>query len=62
MRETTAEKIRIICEIVNRHYEAGNQRRCYAAVWRQYVRRSLPMSYVTFSRLLRRGKEMGLLN
>jgi hypothetical protein len=61
MRKTTVERIKIICEIVNKRYERGNQRRCYTAIWRQYVKNVIPMSHVTFLRLLREGKKLGLL-
>lgn len=47
--EAKAKQLRIITE---RHYEAGNQRKCYKAVWRSYVYPLYKIDYRTYLRLL----------
>lgn len=46
--KNTQLRIAHVCEIVREHYEAGNQRKCYKAVWRRYVYPVYPMCYRTF--------------
>lgn len=44
----TLRRIKLVCEIVNRHYEVGVLKRCYKAVWREHVNPVYPMCYRTF--------------
>lgn len=46
--KNTLMRIRKVHDIVNRHYEIGNQSKCYKAVWRNYVNPVYPMCYQTF--------------
>ena len=44
-----AEKIKAITAL---HYEAGNQAKCYKAVWRRWIEPEFGISYITFMRYL----------
>ena len=44
----TLRRIKLVCDIVNQHYESGVLRKCYKAVWRQRVYPKYPMCYRTF--------------
>ena len=44
----TLRRVKLVCEIVNQHYEAGVLRKCYKAVWREHVYPRYPMCYRTF--------------
>ncbi len=46
--ESTKRRAAIVQEIAARHYEPGNQARCYKAVWRRWVNPIQPMCYRTF--------------
>ena len=46
--KSTLERIRKVRAIVDRYYEAGNNSKCYKAVWQRYVCPLYPMSYRTF--------------
>lgn len=35
--KSTLERIRKVRAIVDRYYEAGNNSKCYKAVWQRYV-------------------------
>jgi hypothetical protein len=61
IRESTLRKTMIVCAMVEKYYEPGNQARCYSAVWRNYVNKSNPMCYATFRWHLRMGRKLGLL-
>lgn len=49
--KSTLERIRKVRAIVDRYYEAGNNSKCYKAVWQRYVCPLYPMSYRTFLEL-----------
>lgn len=40
--------IRNVCAIVQRHYEPGNQQKCYKAIWKRHVFPVYPICYRTF--------------
>ena len=44
-----AEKIKAITAL---HYEAGNQSKCYAAVWRRWIEPEFRIGYRTFQRYM----------
>lgn len=44
-----AEKIKALTAL---HYEAGNQSRCYKAVWRRWIEPELGICYCTYMRML----------
>ena len=44
-----AEKIKALTAL---HYEAGNQAKCYKAVWRQWIYPEFRVSYGTYLRLM----------
>ena len=44
----TLRRIKLVCDIVNEHYEAGVLKKCYKAVWREHVYPVYPMCYRTF--------------
>lgn len=46
--KNTLLRIKHVCDIVNQHYEAGNQAKCYKAVFEKYVYPVYPMCYHTF--------------
>lgn len=46
-RPNTLRRIRLVCAIVQRHYEAGNYAKSYFKVWRQYVNPVYPCCYRT---------------
>lgn len=46
--KSTLERVKKVRAIVDRYYEAGNNNRCYKAVWQRYVCPLYPMSYRTF--------------
>lgn len=48
MHINTRRRIKLVCDIVNQHYEVGNQSKCYKAVYRRYVNPVYPMCYHTF--------------
>lgn len=48
MHINTRRRIKLVCDIVNQHYEPGNQSKCYKAVYRRYVNPVYPMCYHTF--------------
>lgn len=41
-------RIKNVCALAQLHYEAGNQSKCYKAVWRHYIYPVYPMCYRTF--------------
>lgn len=61
LHPNTAKRIKMVCEITNKHYESGNNNKCYKEVWRRYVNPIYPMCYKTYlsyiSRPLREIKE-----
>ncbi len=44
-----AAKIKVVTAL---HYEAGNQAKCYAAVWRRYIEPEFGICYRTYLNLL----------
>lgn len=44
-----AEKIKAVTAL---HYEAGNQAKCYAAVWRRWIEPEFGICYRTYLNLL----------
>lgn len=49
-----AEKIKAVTAL---HYEAGNQAKCYAAVWRRWIEPKFGICYRTYLNLLGVGPE-----
>lgn len=43
----------VIQAITRRHYEPERQDRCYAAVWRRYIRPAFGICYATYLRYLK---------
>lgn len=52
MHINTIKRIKKVQEITLQHYEIGNQKRCYRAVWREFVYPIYPMSYKTYLRYI----------
>ncbi len=48
-------KIRIVQEIIPKHYEAGRQDRSYKAVWRNFIYPIYPMCYRTYLNYINTG-------
>ena len=46
--KSTIKRIRDILSIVNMEYEPGNQKRCYNAIWRDFVYPKYGICYETF--------------
>ncbi len=46
--KSTLSRVRVAREITKQHYEAGNNSRCYKAVWRHYVYPALGCCYRTY--------------
>lgn len=46
--ESTMRRAEILRELAARHYEPGNQARCYKMVWRRWINPVYPMCYRTF--------------
>jgi len=46
--KSTLERIRKVRAIVDRYYEAGNNSKCYKAVWKKYIYPIYPMCYRTY--------------
>lgn len=46
--ESTIRRVQLVRELTQRYYEAGNNRRCYKAVWKKYVNPIYPMCYRTY--------------
>ena len=45
---STIKRIKEILEIVDKHYEVGNQKRCYKAIWRDFIYPKYGVCYDTF--------------
>ena len=45
--ENTLRRIRLVCDIVQRHYEQGNYAKSYFKVWKQHVNPVYPCCYRT---------------
>lgn len=43
----TLRRIKLVCDIVQRHYEPGNYAKSYFKVWKQYVNPVYPCCYRT---------------
>lgn len=50
--KNTLERMKHVCEIVQQHYEPGDQARCYYRVWLKYVYPIYPMDYRTMLRYI----------
>ena len=46
------KRIRLVCRIVQEHYEPGNQSKSYYQVWKKYVNPVYPMCYRTLLRYI----------
>lgn len=46
--KNTLRRMKLVCDIVQRHYEPGNYARSYFKVWQQYVNPVYPCCYHTF--------------
>ena len=46
--KNTIERTKKIRAITERYYEAGNNSRCYKAVWKKYIYPIYPMCYRTY--------------
>lgn len=46
------QRIRLVCKIVQEHYEPGDQSKCYYQVWKRYVNPVYPMCYRTMLRYI----------
>lgn len=45
--KNTLRRIKLVCDIVQQHYEAGNYAKSYYKVWQQYVNPVYPCCYRT---------------
>lgn len=45
--KNTLQRIRLVCEIVQQHYEPGNYAKSYYKVWQKYVSPVYPCCYRT---------------
>lgn len=45
--KSTLKRIREVCAITREHYEAGNQSKCYRAVWRKFIEPKYGICYVS---------------
>lgn len=48
MYASTIQRIIMAREITHKHYEPGNQSKCYKAVWRNYIRKTMGINYRTY--------------
>lgn len=48
MHESTSQRIKMARELTQKYYEPGNQSKCYKAVWRNYIRKVMGISYRTY--------------
>lgn len=46
--KNTLRRIKLVCDIVQQHYEPGNYAKSYFKVWKDYVNPVYPMCYHTF--------------
>jgi hypothetical protein len=44
--------MKLVCKIVQEHYEPGDQSKCYHQVWKLYVNPIYPMCYRTMLRYI----------
>jgi hypothetical protein len=44
--------MKLVCNIVQEHYEPGDQSKCYRQVWKLYVNPVYPMCYRTMLRYI----------
>lgn len=45
--KNTLRRIKLVCDIVKKHYEPGNYAKSYFKVWQQYVNPVYPCCYRT---------------
>lgn len=50
--ESTIERVRMVRAVTERHYERGNQSRCYKAVWRRHIYPMFKICYRTYREYL----------
>lgn len=50
--KNTIRRMRLVCKIVQEHYEPGDQRTSYYQVWKMYVNPIYPMCYRTMLRYI----------
>lgn len=48
MYKSTQARIKQIREITQKHYEEGNQSKCYRAIWRNYIYPVFGVCYRTY--------------
>lgn len=46
--KSTIERVQMVRDITQQHYETGNQSRCYKAIWRQYIFPQFKICYRTY--------------
>lgn len=46
--KSTMDRTKLLRAITERYYEAGNNRRCYKAIWKRYINPIYPMCYRTY--------------
>lgn len=51
----TENRAEIVCEIIKKYYEPGNQSKCLRSVWRHHVYPIMPISLRTFQRYCKIG-------
>ena len=51
-RKNTLRRIKLVCDIVQQHYEPGNYAKSYFKVWERYVNPVYPMCYRTLLRYI----------
>lgn len=52
IHRNTLERMKHVCDIVQQHYEPGNQSKSYYRVWRDYVYPVYPCCYRTLLRYI----------
>ena len=58
----TIKKALLVKEILDEHYEAGNQAKMMAGVWRSKISKVYPMSYRTLQRYIKLANDPPLQN
>lgn len=46
--ESTIKRVQLVRKLTERYYEAGNNQKCYKAIWRKYINPIYPMCYRTY--------------
>lgn len=58
--ENTLRRMKLVCDIVQQHYEPGNYAKSYFKVWKQYVNPVYPCCYRTLLKYI--NTPLGELN